>query len=72
MNEQAKLYEKMRALASSGHPRAAELIEKAADLEAGVNGYFGDVPPTINAPSFLGRYARARILWCECSGEPLV
>ena len=65
------LVSKMQALASSGHPRAAELTEKADALADGVAGYYGD-PQTITVQSFLGRYARARLLWRDCTGEPLV
>lgn len=65
------LAEKMRALAATGHPSAAELNEKADAFDAATQGYYGD-PQTVTAPKFLGCYARARRLWCDCSGEPLV
>jgi hypothetical protein len=54
----------MIALAESGHPRAAELLEKAKAVdEAATNG---------SAKKLLGAWARARKLWCEITGEPLV
>lgn len=65
------LLNKMRALADSGHPRAAELREKADAFEEGMKGFYAD-PQTVAAPSYVGRWARARMLWSECSGEPLV
>lgn len=64
------LSDKMRGLAASGHPRAAELVEKADEFDAGIDGFYAD-PQTITAPQHLGRWARARKLWSECSGEPL-
>lgn len=72
MNDpQATLAQRMRDLAARGHERAAELVEKAQALEEGVAGYYGD-PQTITVQSFLGRYARARLLWRDCTGEALV
>lgn len=54
----------MRRLADSGHPRADELRDKALALEASLEDY--------EAKRMLGAWARARKLWCDCSGEPLV
>lgn len=65
------LSDKMRALAATGHERADELVEKADAFDAGIEGFYAD-PQTVTAPQHLGRWARARRLWCECSGEPLV
>jgi hypothetical protein len=59
------LSDKMRALADAGHPRADELREKAADLEAAVLEPFA-------ARWVYGAWARARRLYCDCTGEPLV
>jgi hypothetical protein len=60
------LPERMRALADSGHPRAAELREKAAEMEA------VDFNEKDAARRILAAWARARRLWCACTGEPLI
>lgn len=62
------LSEKMRALADSGHARAAELRAAADEFDAktAAGHSLG------SAKSMLGAWARARKLWCECTGEPLV
>lgn len=62
------LSEKMHVLADGGHARASELREKAdafdaATAKAGQPGA---------AKSILGAWARARRVWCECTGDPLV
>jgi hypothetical protein len=66
-----RLHRKMRALADQGHPRADELRAKADEFEAKTLGYYGD-PQTCDAKSFMGAWARARRLWSDCSGEPLI
>lgn len=71
MSEKPALWDKMRRLADDGHARAAELREKADDLETKAEGYYSDTP-TVEAKSFLGAWARARRCWSECSGEPLI
>lgn len=66
------LADRMRLLATTpSHPRAAELIEKADALDAATAGYMSD-PPTVTVRAFVGAFARARIAWCECTGEDLV
>jgi hypothetical protein len=65
------LSDKMRALAETGHPRGGELREKADAFDVAANGFWGE-PQTVPVKSFLGAWARARRLWSECSGEPLV
>lgn len=71
MSEKPSLAERMFALADKGHPRAEEMREKATEFQKAVDGYYSE-PPTVEAKSFLGAYARARKLWCEITGEPLV
>jgi len=65
------LWEKMRALAASGHDRAEELTKQADELEQKTSGYYAD-PPTVEVKSFVGAWARAKRTWSECTGEPLL
>lgn len=60
---------RMRALADAGHPRAAELRERATDLDQAVKAASAASP---EVRALLGAWARARRLWCETTGEPLV
>lgn len=71
MSEKLALWERMRRLADDGHPRADELRAKADEFEAKANGFYSE-PQTVEVKSFLGAFARARLLWAECTGEPLV
>lgn len=63
------LINKMRALAGAGHERATDLKHRAAQLEAILQL---DASDRDWARRMLGAWARARRVWCECSGEPLV
>jgi hypothetical protein len=56
---------KMLALADGGHPRAAELREKAQAFDKAT-------ADRVDAKKLLGAWARARRCWSECSGEPLI
>lgn len=60
----------MHALADTGHERAAELREKADAFDAAAAAFFsadaGDVK------KMLGCWARARRLYSDCTGEPLI
>lgn len=72
MNEEPDgLHGKMRALAATGHPRSAELIQMATEFEDKVKKFYSN-PAQCNAKSFLGTWARARLFWREISGEPLI
>lgn len=64
-NGEPSLPERMRALADTGHERAAELRQKADEFEAAADYSKG-------AKALLGAWARARRLWCDCTGEPLI
>lgn len=64
----APLADKMRRLADTGHPRAAELREHALAFEAAC----AVADNEWNARQMLGVWARARRVWSECSGEPLI
>ncbi len=59
------LPDKMRSLASSGHPQAEALVQRADELERAV-------VELLSAKQILGAWARARRLWCDCTGEPLI
>ena len=63
------LSDKMRDLAAAGHPRADELRARADefDIKEAASQDGGDA-----LKPFLGAWARARRLWCECTGEALV
>lgn len=64
MTEQT-LGARMRALAATGHSRAAELLALAAELE--------DAAANYTTPGRLvGSWARARRLWQEVTGEPIM
>lgn len=65
------LVPEMRALADKGHERADELGTLADDLEAKAAGFYGN-PQTVGVKSFVGAWARARRVWSEVTGEPLV
>lgn len=62
---------RMLELAESGHERAEELRAKALAFETATAGFYGE-PQTVDVKKFMGAYARARKLWCEITGEPLV
>ena len=53
----------MRSLAATGSPKAAELLDKADDLDEAIAKDASDVT------TVLGAWARA--LWSEVTGEPL-
>lgn len=59
------MHEKMRRLADAGHPRADELRREADAMEHILDNDF-------NVKRIVGTWARARKLWSECSGEPLI
>lgn len=63
------LWEKLRALAANGadEDTAKECLKLAADFEAASN--MNDA--TWSAKRMLGTWARARLKYCELTGEPL-
>jgi hypothetical protein len=65
------LSDKMRELADLGHLRADELREKAEAFDVASSGFYAE-PQTVEVKPFLGTWARARKVWCECSGEALI
>lgn len=67
---QSQLWERMRALAKY-HPMSNDLNAKADELEACTTGFFAE-PQTVSAAKFMGSWVRARLLWCDCTGERLI
>ena len=63
-----ELWTKMERVAASGHPRAAELREKAADLKKQTEAPVSEW----NAKKLLGTWARARKVYTECLGVGLM
>ena len=63
------LADKMRGLADTGHPRAEELRNAADKLDGAVDAAASG-PDAVKR--VLGNWARARKLWCEITGEPLI
>ena len=66
MTHTPNLIDNMRQLAADKHPRAHELRARADELEAAISD------PKTSMKKFVGCWARARRLWCECTGEDLV
>jgi hypothetical protein len=56
----------MRNLAAAGNPRAEELIEKADELDKMTDA------DAWNTEKALCAWMRARKLWCEVTGEPIL
>lgn len=67
-----EISDKMRALAETGHERAEELRSKADEFDAKTAAHYSETGGPETAKSMLGAWARARRLWCECTGEPLI
>ena len=60
------LANRMRSLAAAANPRAGDLIEKADELDKMIGADAWDTEKV------LGAWLRARKLWCEVTGEPLL
>jgi short subunit dehydrogenase-like uncharacterized protein len=71
MTTRTALSERMHALADTGHARAAELREKADAFDVATAGCFAEPQPH-SVAQMVGACARARRLWCDITGEPLV
>lgn len=71
MSERTDLSIKMHDLADKGHERASELREKADAFDVATKGFYSE-PQTVDVKKFVGTFARARRLWCEVTGEPLI
>jgi len=62
--QENSLPDRMRTLAKGGHPRAEDLQQMADDMDNAI--------ATHDMRKMIGAWARARRLWCECTGEPLI
>lgn len=71
VTRETDLSRKMRALADSGHARAVELREKADAFDVAAIGFYSE-PQAHNVKQFVGAWARANRLWCDCTGESLI
>lgn len=68
-----RLTARMRELALT-HPdlaTAASLVETAQGFDDATDGFYA-IPQTATVEQFLGAWARARRVYCEASGEPLI
>lgn len=64
LTEENSLTDRMRTLAKDGHPCAEELRQRADDMDNAI--------ATHDMRKMIGAWARARRLWCKCTGEPLI
>jgi hypothetical protein len=71
MTDKISLVERMREFAKTHTDLPADWLEKADDFEAATTGFYSD-SQTVDAKSFLGAWARARRLWCDTTGDPLI
>lgn len=73
MTERPALWEKMRELADKrGEPPDHPLRAAAAELEAKASRAYADDGIRDDVKAMLGAWARARCLWSEYIGEPLI
>lgn len=72
MSEPPTLAQRMVARADAdGLLPNHDLRDLAEKLEEATTGFFG-ATQTHTVKQFMGCYARARVAWCNYSGEPLV
>jgi hypothetical protein len=72
MIENTDLSKKMIARADrDGLTGSHDLRIKAHAFNEAYAGIFSD-PPTCTTPKFMGCWARARVAWCNYTGEPLL
>lgn len=65
------LAERMRSLAKERDDLPENWVDLADEFDEATVGFYAD-PPTKTVQQFLGCFARARKVWCEVTGEPLV
>lgn len=66
------LSDKMRDLANRNPVRAADLRRAADELDSAVATAYSKDGTKADVRRMLGCWARARRLWCDMTGEPLV
>lgn len=66
------LPDRMRFLASTSQDSEKYLLlEHAYALDEAIEGFYGD-PQTVPVAKFVRTWARARKVWCDITGEPLL
>jgi len=73
MDKPPPLWDRMRALADMPeHAAVADTLRQRADqFEAAAKGFYAE-SQTVTPAHFLGCFARARRLYCDITGEPLI
>lgn len=66
-----ELGDRMRKLAETRDDLPEDWLEKAEAFDRASEGYLAEVQ-TVNVKTFMGCFARARRMWCNATGEPLV
>lgn len=61
----------LKTAENDGLPDDHPMVIAAKEFEAAAHGFFSE-PKTVSVKKFLGKFAKARRLWCEYSGDPLV
>lgn len=71
MSDETGLYDKMIARADADKlPSDHELRVKALAFNNAAKSYYIDA--SCDVKTFMGHWARARRVWCDYSGEPLI
>lgn len=65
------LSERMRLLATQRDDLPANWLDTAQAFDDAATGFYAS-PPTVDVRKFMGCFARARRMWCDATGEPLV
>lgn len=65
------LSERMRLLAKERTDLPENWLATAAAFDAATIGFYAE-PQTVDVRKFMGCFARARRMWCDVTGEPLV
>lgn len=68
---QTNLSERMRNLANTRTDLPDGWLAAADAFDEATKGFFG-TPQTVSVMKFMGCFARARRMWCDVTGEPLV
>lgn len=73
MSEPGKtsLSQRMRKLAETRTDLPENWHATADAFDAAMVGFYAE-PQTVSVAKFMGCFARARRMWCDATGEPLV